>query len=69
MTRKVQLAVQAVAIVAQFTLDDIPGISAEWLKFSHSLLAGLQALSAWMGHSYNPDGTPAVVAYQKTTKP
>jgi hypothetical protein len=57
------MILQAVALVGQFLLPDIPGISPEWLKFGHSALAAVQGLSAFLGHSYNPDGTPARAAY------
>lgn len=65
MTRNLQIGLQAFATVAQFILPDIPGITPEWVKFGHSVIAAAQALSAIIGHYFNPDGTPARAAYVK----
>lgn len=69
MTRNVQMALQIVAGCGQVILPTIPGITPEWLKFGHAILAACSTAIAVIGHYYNPDGTPAEVSYQKTTKP
>lgn len=68
MTRNIQMAMQAFAIAAQVILPAIPGITPEWEQFGHAVIGAAQALGAWLGHDYNPDGTPAVVAYKKGMK-
>ena len=65
MTRNVQLALQAIAVLGQFLLPAWPGIQPECLNFGHAVVGGLQAIVALIGHAYNPDGTPAGVAYDK----
>lgn len=65
MTRKVQLVLQGVGVAGQILLPSVPHITPEWLQFGHAILAAAQALSAWIGHQFNPDGTPAKVAYEK----
>lgn len=63
MTRKFQLIAQCVAAFAQVVMPATPGITPEWLTFGHAIIGGLQAVLAVLGHSYNPDGTPAKAAY------
>lgn len=68
MTRNVQLALQAIAVLAQFLLPAWPDIDPKWLNFGHAFVGGIQGVVALIGHAYNPDGTPSQVAYSKAGK-
>ena len=69
MTRNVQMALQIVAGCGQVIIPAIPGITPPWVAFGHAVIGACQVALGIIGHYYNPDGTPAEMSYQKTTKP
>lgn len=69
MTRNLQMILQLVAAFIQIVVTQVPDIPANWTPAIHGLVAFCQVAIAIVGHSYNPDGTPAVVSYQQKEKP
>ena len=65
MTRNLQMILQLLAAFVQIVVTQVPDIPPNWTPAIHGLVAFCQVAIAIIGHSYNPDGTPAAVGYQK----
>ncbi len=65
MTKNTQLMLQAVINGLQPLVPVVPGITQEWHTFCHVGLGVASTIIGIVGHYYNPDGTPAAVAYVK----
>ena len=65
MTRNLHLIVQLSALFVQMVLPTIPGIPHWGHELAHALISFGQAAAGIMAHSYNVDGTPQAVAFEK----
>ena len=68
MTRLVTTILQIVAGGGHLVLAAIPGITPEGSKLGHAILGVCNIAINVISHNYNPDGTPAKVAYEPTPK-
>lgn len=67
MTRGWHIALQVLALGAQFLVDDLP-VAREWHPWLHRLGAFANAAMGLWALGHNPDGTPAKVAYVRRRK-
>lgn len=65
MTSRWQTGLQLLAAFLQIVVTQIPSIPPDWSPVIHGGVAFCQMAIAIIGHNYNPDGTPAQVAYRK----
>lgn len=64
MKRSTHIFIQLVALIAQFANLDLSSYPHTAQLTIGLVLALAQAVVAWYNHNFNPDGTPATVAYE-----
>ncbi len=65
---KIHIVLQCAATFLQVVIPSIPGITPEWKDFGHAIVGGIQGALGVLAHFRNPDGTSAVVAYERGMK-
>ncbi len=69
MTRNLQMFLQIFFTIAQFLIPAFATITHEQAVAVTGCIAAVQGILGFTGANYNPDGTPAKVAYRPIDSP
>lgn len=68
MTRSLNISIQILLLLGQVLNMLLPTLHPEHRIYATVGIAFVQGIAAILAHSYNPDGTPAKVAYDPPPK-
>lgn len=64
MNRTVNIVIQMLALAAQVANFLLPVLKEEHKIYATAAIAGVQGVTGILAHNFNPDATPARVAYE-----